>query len=76
MYGKAEENVTENVTENRIDQIIEILISDNTVTTDQLAKTLKVTKRTILRDIEKLRKVGKVKYIGPAKGGYWQVIKN
>lgn len=69
------ENVTKNVTENRIDQIIEILISDNTVTTDQLAKTLKVTKRTILRDIEKLRKVGKVKYIGPAKGGHWQIDK-
>jgi hypothetical protein len=28
-----------------------------------------------LRDIEILKREGKLKYSGPAKGGYWQILK-
>jgi len=32
-----------------------------------------VTEKTIKRDIEKLKKEGKLNRIGPDKGGYWDV---
>ena len=74
--GNVTGNVTENVTEKRIKKIIEVLAANNKTTTEQLANKLKVNKRTIIRDIEKLKKLNKIKYVGPAKGGYWQIIKN
>ncbi|MDR2584506.1 MAG: HTH domain-containing protein [Fibromonadaceae bacterium] len=35
---------------------------------------MKVTKRTILRDIEKLKNENSLERIGSEKGGYWKVI--
>ena len=43
------------------------------ITTEELAKKLNVTKRTILRDIEKLKHNGILKYVGSTKGGYWEI---
>jgi len=43
------------------------------MTIDQLARMLNTNRRTIIRDIEKLKENGKIKRIGSAKGGYWQV---
>jgi len=34
---------------------------------------MKVTKRTILRDIEKLKRENLLERIGSEKGGYWKV---
>lgn len=67
-------NVTENVTENRLARIINIIQKDNKITTEKIAEKLSLTKRTILRDIEKLKKANRIQYIGSAKGGYWQII--
>ena len=41
---------------------------------DQLCKILAVTRMTVYRDIEKLKNEGRIKRIGPAKGGHWQVV--
>ena len=43
------------------------------MTIDQLAAMLNANRRTIIRDIEKLKEKGKIKRIGSTKGGYWQV---
>jgi ATP-dependent DNA helicase RecG len=71
-------NVTENVTdvtENRLQLIMEILNSNDKISTSEIAKKMNVTKRTILRDIEKLKNDGLIKRIGTEKGGYWKVKK-
>jgi len=67
------DNVTENVTEKRHIDILAQMKRNNRITLDQLAATIKVTRRTIIRDIEKLKKEGKLKRIGPAKGGHWEI---
>jgi ATP-dependent DNA helicase RecG len=69
------ENVTENVTEKRRLQVVEFMHKNPSITTEQLAKMLKVSKRTIIRDIEKLKNNNQIEYIGPAKGGHWKIIK-
>ncbi len=67
---------TNNVTDNVTDREFSILIGikqNNKITTQQLAKLLNVTKRTILRDIEKLKNKNKLNRIGDEKTGYWQL---
>jgi len=83
---KIAENVTENVTENVIENVIENVVENrhgliilkikqnNTITIDQLAAVFKITRRTIIRDIDRLKEEGRIKRIGPAKGGHWEVI--
>ena len=68
------ENVTQNVTQNRLDAIIHLIQNENKITTAAIAKKLKLSKRTILRDIEKLKATNKINYVGAAKGGYWKIL--
>ncbi|MBK7380862.1 MAG: DeoR family transcriptional regulator [Ignavibacteriales bacterium] len=42
-------------------------------TIDELCKILKVTNKTVKRDLEKLKRENKIKRIGPDKGGYWKI---
>lgn len=51
------------------------MLKNPLVTTEQIAKVLNVSKRTIIRDVDKLKDKGQIEYIGSAKGGYWKVIK-
>ena len=67
-------DVTGNVTENREVQILEILQTNQTMTTSELAAKFNVTRRTIARDIENLKNKNKLKRIGSDKSGYWKVV--
>ena len=68
------ENVTENVIENRLKLILNLIQKNPQITTIAMSKQLNITRMTLHRDLEKLRAGGKLKRIGPAKGGYWQII--
>ena len=72
--GNVTENVTENVTNKRYDLILKLLKINNKITVDEIAKRLNVTKRTIIRDIEKMKNNKLIERIGPAKGGHWEII--
>jgi ATP-dependent DNA helicase RecG len=67
-------DVTDNVTNNRKEHILKIIKDNAELSTEQIAERLKVTKRTILRDIEELKKENIVKRVGSAKMGYWEMI--
>lgn len=67
-------NVPENVPENRLEVILYNLKQKPETTIDELCKILKVTDKTIKRDLEKLKRENKIKRIGPDKGGYWEII--
>ena len=67
------QDVVENVVD-RLDLIILLLKEDNTLSATQLAKQLGVTSRTIQRDLEKLSKAGRIKHVGPDKGGNWEIL--
>ena len=57
------------------DLIIELLRRDAMISTEQLGETLGISKRAVLKQIQKLKAQGRLKRIGPAKGGYWEVVK-
>jgi ATP-dependent DNA helicase RecG len=67
-------NVTGNVTENRTLRILEMIQQQPDITTSELSKKLNISRMTLHRDLEKLKAGGKIKRMGPAKGGYWEVV--
>jgi len=68
------DNVTDNVPDKRRKLLLNLFKSNNKISTSELAMKLKVTKRTILRDIEKLKQQNKLKRIGSEKIGHWTII--
>ena len=66
-------HVPENAPEKRREDILLMMKKNNQVTIAELARYFGVTEKTIKRDIEKLKKEGKLNRIGPDKGGYWDV---
>jgi ATP-dependent DNA helicase RecG len=40
----------------------------------EIAVTLGTTRRAVEKQIAKLRKEGRIRRIGPARGGHWEVI--
>jgi predicted HTH transcriptional regulator len=56
-------------------KILSILKQEKHLTIPELARLIGVTERSIERNIRKLQDQGLLRRIGPAKGGYWEVIK-
>ena len=56
-------------------QIISNLKADPFVSYDELSELMGVPRRTIARRIKELGDVGKIRRIGAAKNGYWEVFK-
>lgn len=65
--------VTPTVSGKTSGKILEAIYQNNAITIPELAILTGVTERSIERNIQKLQKEGKLKRIGPAKGGHWQV---
>ena len=47
---------------------------DSTITIAALAETLGVTDRAIKKQIKKLKAEGRIRRIGPDRGGHWEVV--
>ncbi len=54
--------------------IIDIIRKDNAVTTEIIAKSLNVSRRTVLRRLDELKEQRRLRRVGPAKGGKWEVL--
>ena len=57
------------------DKIIQQIKSDNTVTISDMAAILAMPKRTIEREIKKLRDSGRITREGSKKKGWWKINK-
>ena len=65
---------SEKVSEKTSEKIIHALDHNHTMTIAELAKTLGLSTRSIERNLQKLQKEGRLRRIGPARGGYWEVV--
>jgi len=68
-------NVTDNVTDNRLKQVLKLIEKQKSISTTQIGKSLNISKRTVLRDIEKLKALNKIKRIGDERTGHWKINK-
>ena len=76
-------NVPQNVPPNvpqkqrmlRVRKILELIISNKRISTEEIGQQLGVSYKTVRRDIESLRSSYKIEWIGPSKTGHWDVEK-
>jgi len=66
-------NVPKNVPLKRVAKILSLLGENKNLTIIELANILKVTDKTIKRDIAKLKKENKLIRIGSLKSGHWEI---
>ena len=69
----AVDRVVENLSENQ-KQIIELVGGDSYITAYEIGKSIGISLRKVQENIAKLKEMGILKRIGPAKGGHWQII--
>jgi len=55
-------------------KIIAALEKDRNLTIPKLAELIGVTERSIERNLKKLQEQKRLRRVGPAKGGYWEVL--
>ena len=52
-----------------------LMMKNASITIPELAVRIAVTERSVKRNIKKLQSLGRVRRIGPARGGHWEVMK-
>ena len=72
-YNRVSEKVSEKVSENQ-HRILEIIKDNKFTTVLQLRDILKISEKSVNSNLKKMKEKGLVKRIGPAKGGYWEII--
>lgn len=65
--------VTQKVTVNQ-QKILETIKGDPYITKEMLAKTVGITRKSVVTNMKKLQDSGMIKRVGADKNGYWQVL--
>ena len=55
-------------------KILDEISRNHEITIPELSALIAVTERTVERNIQTLQRIGRLRRIGPAKGGHWEVI--
>lgn len=78
LKGYIQESVPKNVPKNvplkRLDEITALIGKNREITIMELANILKVSDKTIKRDITKLKEQSRLKRVGSLKSGHWEII--
>lgn len=69
------QKVTDKVTDNQ-NSILTLIKQSPYISTQQLATEIGISQRKIKENIAKLKQLNRLRRIGAAKGGYWQIINN
>ena len=64
----------ENGREKSREKIIQFIKDDGSVTTEQMAINLNLSIKTIEKHIKNLKLDGKIRRVGPDKGGHWEIL--
>jgi ATP-dependent DNA helicase RecG len=64
----------QNHSQNRVDRLIDLLRRNPAITMAELAEAVEVSDRSIKQQIEKLKGQGRLRRLGPARGGRWAVV--
>ena len=69
------ESKTRKTSEKTSEKILRLVSTNQRITIAELAKTIGVTPRSIERNLKTLQDQGRIKRIGPDKGGHWKIIR-
>ena len=70
-----QENMSEKMSEKTREKFLTNLNETPYITMNELAEIVGISKKGIEWQMAKLKKEGRIKRIGPDKGGYWEVMK-
>ena len=59
-----------------VDAIISLIRENPSITHDELSEQLGRARSTIIEQISKLKALGRLRRVGPDKGGHWEVVGN
>ena len=54
-------------------KIVAMIKEDPSVTTDEMARLTGLARRSVTKQLTKLKQDGHIRRVGPAKGGHWEV---
>ena len=72
--GQETESGTESGTENTKDKIIQLILSNPQITSRAIAKEFDMALSGIAKHLHNLQATGRIRRVGPQKGGHWEVI--
>ena len=56
-------------------RLVELMLENPKISKQKMSEVIGISTTAIDKHIDKLKKTGSIKRVGPDKGGYWQVIK-
>ena len=65
---------TFDTTQKSTQRILDLIRENPYVTTQEMADSIGIIRRTIAKHIKSLQDKGIIKRIGPDKGGHWEVV--
>ena len=71
---ESSEKSSEKSVEKSVEKIVTLIKNDPNITQKELAKQTGLSRRGVEKNISILKKSGKIKRIGPAKGGHWEIL--
>lgn len=74
--GKTESMVKSTVksTVKTPDRILALIVENAAITVEEIAQSLELSKSGVEKQLAKLKSASKIRRIGPAKGGRWEVL--
>lgn len=73
--GFTERFQTDNLEKSTSDKLVEIIVQNKDVTTEQMANLLNISRRAVAKHTKKLQEKGIIRRVGPDFGGYWERVK-
>ncbi len=73
--AESDEQSSEKDSDKSSDKILQLLAKTPTLSAKELAHQLGLSSRAIEKNIAQLKADGRLKRVGAAKGGYWEVVK-
>ena len=70
---KSSEKSSEKGSEKTVEKILKLIKGNNTVSAENIANIIGISSRAVEKHLSKLKKKGKLKRIGPDKGGHWEI---
>ena len=55
-------------------KIVAMIKADPSVTTDEMARLEGLARRSVTKQLTKLKQDGRIRRVGPDKGGHWEVV--
>ena len=62
------------ITQKSTQKIMDLIRENPYMTTQEMADSIGIIRRTVAKHIKSLQEKGIIKRIGPDKGGYWEVV--